>query len=185
MVPNEELVETIDSSDEWIRCRVGHRDPALGRPEETVPTMSIAARGKALADAGIAAAEHRRRDRRDRLALDADPGRRDRDRPQARHRQARRAFDISAGCAGFGYGLTLGQRTWSARARAEYVLVIGVERLSDLTDLDDRATAFLFGDGAGAVVVGPVRRAAASARSSGAPRATVRPISQDEDCATS
>lgn len=38
---------------------------------------------------------------------------------------------------------------------AEYVLVIGVERLSDLTDLEDRATAFLFGDGAGAVVVGP------------------------------
>ncbi|MYV70233.1 beta-ketoacyl-ACP synthase 3, partial [Streptomyces sp. SID2131] len=64
------------------------------------------------------------------------------------------AFDISAGCAGFGYGLTLA-KGMIVEGSAEYVLVIGVERLSDLTDLEDRATAFLFGDGAGAVVVGP------------------------------
>jgi 3-oxoacyl-[acyl-carrier-protein] synthase-3 len=64
------------------------------------------------------------------------------------------AFDISAGCAGFGYGLTLAKGL-VVEGSAEYVLVIGVERLSDLTDLEDRATAFLFGDGAGAVVVGP------------------------------
>ena len=64
------------------------------------------------------------------------------------------AFDISAGCAGFGYGLTLA-KGMVVEGSAQYVLVIGVERLSDLTDLEDRATAFLFGDGAGAVVVGP------------------------------
>lgn len=64
------------------------------------------------------------------------------------------AFDISAGCAGFGYGLTLAKGL-VVEGSAQYVLVIGVERLSDLTDLEDRATAFLFGDGAGAVVVGP------------------------------
>ena len=56
--------------------------------------------------------------------------------------------------AGFGYGLTLA-KGMIVEGSAEYVLVIGVERLSDLTDLEDRATAFLFGDGAGAVVVGP------------------------------
>ncbi len=64
------------------------------------------------------------------------------------------AFDISAGCAGFGYGLTLAKGLVT-EGSAEYVLVLGVERLSDLTDLEDRATAFLFGDGAGAVIVGP------------------------------
>jgi 3-oxoacyl-[acyl-carrier-protein] synthase-3 len=64
------------------------------------------------------------------------------------------AFDISAGCAGFGYALTLA-KGMVVEGSAEYVVVIGVERLSDLTDLEDRATAFLFGDGAGAVVVGP------------------------------
>ena len=55
---------------------------------------------------------------------------------------------------------------------AEHVLVIGVERLTDLTDLDDRGTAFIFADGAGAAVVGPSRRRRASARSSGAPTAS-------------
>jgi 3-oxoacyl-[acyl-carrier-protein] synthase-3 len=69
------------------------------------------------------------------------------------------AFDISAGCAGFGYGITLA-KGMVVEGSAEYVLVIGVERLSDLTDLEDRATAFLFGDGAGAVVVGPSKEPA-------------------------
>jgi 3-oxoacyl-[acyl-carrier-protein] synthase-3 len=64
------------------------------------------------------------------------------------------AFDISAGCAGFTYGLTLA-KSMVVDGTARHVLVIGVERLSDLTDKEDRATAFLFGDGAGAVIVGP------------------------------
>jgi 3-oxoacyl-[acyl-carrier-protein] synthase-3 len=64
------------------------------------------------------------------------------------------AFDINAGCAGFGYGLTLA-KSLVVEGSAEYVLVVGAERLSDLTDLTDRSTAFLFGDGAGAVIVGP------------------------------
>jgi 3-oxoacyl-[acyl-carrier-protein] synthase-3 len=64
------------------------------------------------------------------------------------------AFDISAGCAGFTYGVALA-KGMVVEGSAEHVLVIGVERLSDLTDKEDRATAFLFGDGAGAVVIGP------------------------------
>jgi 3-oxoacyl-[acyl-carrier-protein] synthase-3 len=64
------------------------------------------------------------------------------------------AFDISAACAGFCHGVALASdmiRGGSAR----HVLVIGVERLSDITDVNDRGTAFIFADGAGAVVVGP------------------------------
>jgi 3-oxoacyl-[acyl-carrier-protein] synthase III len=64
------------------------------------------------------------------------------------------AFDISAACAGFCHGLALASdlvRSGSAR----HAVVIGVERLSDITDLTDRGTAFIFADGAGAVVVGP------------------------------
>lgn len=64
------------------------------------------------------------------------------------------AFDISAACAGFGYGLGLADGMVRGGS-AEYVLVIGVERLSDLTDQSDRSTAFIFGDGAGAAIVGP------------------------------
>ena len=113
-----------------------HRDPALGRrPRRPSPMMSVEASRKAIADAGIDAGRSTRR-RRDRLALQADPGRRDRDRPQARHRQGA-AFDISAGCAGFCYGLTLA-KDMVRGGSAKHVLVIGVERLSDLTDLEDR-----------------------------------------------
>ena len=64
------------------------------------------------------------------------------------------AFDISAACAGFCYGIELAQ-SMVRGGSATHVLVIGVERLSDLTDHTDRSTAFLFGDGAGAAVVGP------------------------------
>jgi len=64
------------------------------------------------------------------------------------------AFDISAACAGYCHGISLANdmvRGGSAR----FVLVIGVEKLTDFTDVTDRGTAFIFADGAGAAVVGP------------------------------
>jgi 3-oxoacyl-[acyl-carrier-protein] synthase-3 len=64
------------------------------------------------------------------------------------------AFDISAACAGFCHGVALASDMVRAGS-AKYVLVVGVERLSDITDPTDRGTAFIFADGAGAVVVGP------------------------------
>ncbi|MEU9639851.1 ketoacyl-ACP synthase III [Streptomyces tendae] len=158
VVPNEVILEKIDSSDEWIRSRSGIETRHWAGPEETVAAMSVEASGKALADAGVDASQigavvvstvsHFSQtpaiatEIADRLGTD---------------RAA--AFDISAGCAGFGYGLTLA-KGMVVEGSAEYVLVIGVERLSDLTDLEDRATAFLFGDGAGAVVVGPSKEPA-------------------------
>ena len=64
------------------------------------------------------------------------------------------AFDISAACAGFCHGLALADQMVRGGG-AGHVLVIGVERLSDLTDSTDRGTAFIFADGAGAAIVGP------------------------------
>ncbi len=64
------------------------------------------------------------------------------------------AFDVSAACAGFCHGVALASDMVRA-GTARYVLVIGVERLSDQLDLTDRGTAFIFADGAGAVLVGP------------------------------
>lgn len=153
VVPNEVILEHIESSDEWIRSRSGIVSRHWASPEETVAEMSIAAAGKALADAGITAEQiggvivatvsHFKQT----PAVATDIAHRIGAGKPA-------AFDISAGCAGFGYGLTLG-KSLVVEGSAKYVLVIGVERLSDLTDKEDRATAFLFGDGAGAVVVGP------------------------------
>jgi 3-oxoacyl-[acyl-carrier-protein] synthase III len=153
VVPNEVILEHIDSSDEWIRSRSGIATRHWAGPEETVAEMSIAAAGKAIAAAGIdaeqidgvivATVSHFKQtpaiatEIAHRIGA-GDPA----------------AFDISAACAGFAYGLTIA-KGMVTEGSAKYVLVIGVERLSDLTDLEDRATAFLFGDGAGAVVVGP------------------------------
>jgi 3-oxoacyl-[acyl-carrier-protein] synthase III len=153
VVPNEVVLEKIDSSDEWIRSRSGIETRHWANDEETVSVMATEAAGKAIAAAGIDAARvgavvvstvsHFAQtpaiatEIADKLGTDKAA-----------------AFDISAGCAGFGYGLTLAKGL-VVEGSAEYVVVIGVERLSDLTDHHDRATAFLFGDGAGAVVVGP------------------------------
>ncbi|MER7495416.1 ketoacyl-ACP synthase III [Streptomyces pharetrae] len=153
VVPNEVILETIDSSDEWIRSRSGIQTRHWANDEETVAAMSIEASGKAIADAGITAEQVG--------AVIVSTVTHFKQTPAVATEIADKlgtnraaAFDISAGCAGFGYGLTLA-KGMIVEGSAEYVLVIGVERLSDLTDLEDRATAFLFGDGAGAVVVGP------------------------------
>ncbi|MBZ9638440.1 ketoacyl-ACP synthase III [Streptomyces sp. PSKA30] len=153
VVPNEVILEKIDSSDEWIRSRSGIETRHWANAEETVAAMSVEASGKAIADAGIAAEQIG--------AVIVSTVTHFKQTPAVATEIADKlgtakaaAFDISAGCAGFGYGLTLA-KGMIAEGSAEYVLVIGVERLSDLTDLEDRATAFLFGDGAGAVVVGP------------------------------
>ncbi|CAL9585844.1 3-oxoacyl-[acyl-carrier-protein] synthase 3 [Streptomyces sp. enrichment culture] len=153
VVPNEVILEKIDSSDEWIRSRSGIQTRHWANDEETVAAMSVEASGKAIADAGITAEQIG--------AVVVSTVSHFKQTPAVATEIADKlgtnkaaAFDISAGCAGFGYGLTLA-KGMVVEGSAEYVLVIGVERLSDLTDLEDRATAFLFGDGAGAVVVGP------------------------------
>ncbi len=153
VVPNEEILKHIDSSDEWIRSRSGISTRHWAGPEETVAVMSVEAAGKAIANAGI--------DADDIGAVLVATVSHFKQTPAVATEIAHRigagkpaAFDISAGCAGFTYGLSLA-KGMIVDGSAKYVLVIGVERLSDLTDLEDRATAFLFGDGAGAVVVGP------------------------------
>ncbi|MFD7505095.1 ketoacyl-ACP synthase III [Streptomyces sp. NPDC059850] len=158
VVPNEEILKHIDSSDEWIRTRSGIATRHWAGPDESVAQMSVEAGGKAIADAGltpeqiggvvVSTVSHFKQTPAvateiAHLLGTGNPA----------------AFDISAGCAGFGYGLTVA-KGMVTDGTAEYVLVIGVERLSDLTDLEDRATAFLFGDGAGAVVVGPSKEPA-------------------------
>ncbi|MQS12088.1 ketoacyl-ACP synthase III [Streptomyces kaniharaensis] len=153
VIPNAEVLEWIDSSDEWIRTRSGIAERRWAGPEETVAEMSVQAAGKAIAQAGIApdqiggvivaTVSHLKQtpaiatEIAQRLGCGTAP-----------------AFDISAACAGFGYGLGLADGMIRG-GNAEYVLVIGVERLSDLTDQSDRSTAFIFGDGAGAAIVGP------------------------------
>ena len=153
VVPNSELVEAIDSSDEWIQQRSGIKARRWAGPEESVQMMSVAASRQALERAGIdarqidcvvvATVSHMLQTPAVATAIAHELG-----TDQAA------AFDISAACAGFCHGVALAADMVRGGS-AGHVLVIGVERLSDLTDVGDRGTAFIFADGAGAVVVGP------------------------------
>jgi 3-oxoacyl-[acyl-carrier-protein] synthase-3 len=153
VIPNAEIVERIDSSDEWIQQRSGIKQRRWATPEETVQMMSVAASRKALEHAGLDAAQidavvvatvsHMLQTPAVATAIAHELG-----------TDKAAAFDISAACAGFCHGIALGSDMVRAGS-AKRVLVIGVERLSDLTDVGDRSTAFIFADGAGAAVVGP------------------------------
>ncbi|GAB3436739.1 beta-ketoacyl-ACP synthase III [Flindersiella endophytica] len=153
VVTNEEICTYIDSSDEWIRTRSGIQTRRWAGDEETLQAMAAAASSKALADAGVspdqigtvllASVSHLLQTPALAPAVATDIG-----------AGGAAALDINAGCAAFCYGLELA-RSMVVGGTPGYVLVVGVERLSDLTDLSDRSTAFLFGDGAGAAVVGP------------------------------
>jgi 3-oxoacyl-[acyl-carrier-protein] synthase III len=153
VVPNAEVVDAIDSSDEWIQQRSGIKSRRWATPEETITMMSVEASRRALAHAGIEAAQvdavivatvsHMFQTPAVATMIAHELGT---NRPAA--------FDISAACAGFCHGVALGSDMVRGGS-AKHVLVIGVERLSDITDVTDRGTAFIFADGAGAAVVGP------------------------------
>jgi len=151
-VPNSEIVARIDSTDEWIVQRTGIESRRFAGDDETVITMAKAACEMALQRAHLTIKDI------DTVILStisypfqapsaATELINELGNPKAA------AFDISAACAGFCYGIGLASdlvRSGTSRN----VLVIGVEKLSDYTDPDDRATAFIFADGAGAVIIG-------------------------------
>lgn len=153
VVPNSEIVDLIDSSDEWIRTRSGIVSRRWAGEGEQVPDMSVAAAGKAIAAAGItpeqigatvvSTVSHPLQTPSSAVEIT--------DRLGATNSAA---FDISAACAGFCHGVSLGSDMIRGGS-AEYVLVIGVERLTDFTDKHDRTSSFIFADGAGAVIIGP------------------------------
>ena len=153
VVPNSELVEAIDSSDEWIQQRSGIKERRFAGPGESIQMMSVAASRQAMERAGIEAAQidcvivatvsHMLQTPAIATAIAHELG-----------TDKAPAFDISAACAGFCHGLALGSDMVRGGS-AKHVLVIGVERLTDITSLNDRGTAFIFADGAGAAVIGP------------------------------
>src|SRR6516162_8781193 len=154
VVTNDDLAATIDTTDEWIRSRVGIASRRIAGPDETLADMAAAAGGKALAASGLPASDidlvivatctpetpipNVAATVATRLGI-AAPG----------------AYDLNAACAGFCYAL--GTASDAVRAgSSRNVLVIGAEKLSQWVDWTDRSTCIIFADGAGAAVVGPV-----------------------------
>lgn len=153
IVTNEEICERIDSSDEWIRERSGISSRRWAAPDESVVDMSLAAAGKAIAQAGITPEQVGCVI----VATVTHPLQTPSAAADVAHRLGATdaaSFDVSAACAGFCYGVGMANDMVRGGS-AEYVVVIGCEKLSDFTDFYDRSTAFIFGDGAGAVVIGP------------------------------
>ena len=153
VVDNAEICTFIDSTDEWIRTRSGVIERRWASPDETIQMMSVAAARKALERSDVEPAQidtvivstvtHLHQTPAIATAIAAELG-----------ATGAAAFDISAACAGFCYGTAMAD-SFVRSGTSKYVLIIGVERLSDMTDKHDRSTAFLFADGAGAAVVGP------------------------------
>jgi 3-oxoacyl-[acyl-carrier-protein] synthase-3 len=151
VVTNDDLARMVDTSDEWIRDRVGIVTRRIA-DNETVADMAAAAAGKALAASGLTAADID-------LVVVATCTSVDRS-PNVACRVAAKlginapgAYDINTACSGFSYAL--GTVDHAIRAGASRnAIVIGAEKLSDFTDWTDRSTCIIFADGAGAAVVG-------------------------------
>ena len=152
VVPNDAFAEWLDTSDEWIVARTGIRRRRFAAPGQTTSDLAYEAAVRALAQAEMDAADL------DAIILaTATP---DNTFPSTATRvQARLgmrrgfAFDVQAVCAGFIYALsTADAMIRSGQART--VMVIGAETFSRILDWHDRTTCVLFGDGAGAVILG-------------------------------
>lgn len=153
ILSNAELSRSVDTSDEWIRTRCGIRERRIAAPGEATSDMGVHAARRALADAGLQPADI------DLLIVATITP----DMPmpataciiQQKLGVPTNAacFDLNAACTGFLYALDTAC-AMLASGRYRHALVIGVEKLSAIVDWKDRTTCVLFGDGAGAVIVG-------------------------------
>src|SRR5215213_1022075 len=153
VVTNDDLAKIVDTNDAWIRDRVGIAERRVA-DQETVADMATIAAEKALAGSGLTAADID-------MVVVATCSSVDRC-PNVATRVAARlgitapaAMDLNTACSGFSYALGTADHAIRAGA-SRNAIVIGAEKLSDLTDWTDRTTAVLFGDGAGAAVVSAV-----------------------------
>lgn len=156
VLTNQDLERMVETSDQWIRERTGIIERRVAAPEENVATMGEAAARQALANAGI--------DWEQLHYIIVGTNTQDYMFPATAiriqhalgldHKVA--AFDLQAGCSGFNYALHIADSL--LRTNGGYALVIGTDTNTRMLDFTDRSTCVLFGDGAGAVVVGPTTR---------------------------
>ncbi len=154
ILSNHDLEKIVETSDEWILQRTGIRERHLLEPDAPALELAVVAAERAIARAGLAAADID-------LVIAATITPDFLTPSMACQVQARvgvpgtPAFDINAACSGFLYSLDMA-RQYVATGAARHVLVVAVEGLSRVTDWEDRKTCVLFGDGAGAAVIGRV-----------------------------
>lgn len=153
VLTNDDLSKVVETSDEWIRTRSGIRERRIAAPDEATSDMGAEAGRRALENAGVPASEI------DLLIVATVTP--DLPMPAAacliQHKlgvpSTAACFDVNAACSGFLYALDTACAMLSS-GRYRKALVIGVEKLSSVVDWQDRTTCVLFGDGAGATVIG-------------------------------
>jgi len=152
VVTNDEICQTIDSSDEWIYSRTGIKTRRFAARDESAASMAIEAARQAIASTaltpadidGVIVATSTHFLQTPPCAPEVATGLGANGIP---------AFDIGAGCAGFGYALGVAADMIRGGSAAT-MLVVGTEKLSPTVDMQDRTNCFIFADGAAAVVVG-------------------------------
>lgn len=151
VLTNADLAALVDTSDEWITSRVGIRTRHIAGPDEPVDELAAHAAAKALAAAGLAPGDID-------LVLVATSTAVDRSPNMAARVAARlgipspAAMDLNVVCAGFTHALATADHAVRAGGSTR-ALVVGADKMSEVTDWTDRTTCVLVGDGAGAAVV--------------------------------
>ncbi|MGG3738275.1 beta-ketoacyl-ACP synthase III [Aeribacillus pallidus] len=154
VLTNHDLEKMMDTSDEWIRTRTGIEERRIADDSMDTSDLGFEAAKKAIENAGISPEEIDLI-----LVATVTP-----DQPfptvacmlqERLGAKKAAAMDISAACSGFMYGVATAKQFIESGAY-KYVLIVGVEKLSKILNWKDRNTAVLFGDGAGAAVMGPV-----------------------------
>ena len=154
VVTNKDMEKLVETSDEWITTRTGIRQRHMAAEGQTTSDMATEAAKKALQKAGLKASDL------DLIIVATITP----DMPTpatACFVQSKlgalqaAAFDVSAACSGFVYGLTVA-KAFVESGTYKHILLIGAEKLTAFIDWKDRGTCVLFGDGAGAVIIGPV-----------------------------
>ncbi len=156
VITNDDLAARMETSDDWIASRTGIRARRIVEPGVLTSDLALAAANNALADAGLAGSDL------DLIIIASStpdyPGSFPSTATVVQDRLGAKqaaAFDLGAVCAGFAYALHVAAQMVATGANRR-VLVIGAETFSRLLNWDDRSTAVLFGDGAGAAIIGEV-----------------------------
>jgi 3-oxoacyl-[acyl-carrier-protein] synthase-3 len=156
VLSNKDLEILVNTNNDWILERTGIAERRIAAPEETSVTMAVAAARQAIDAAGIAPQDLSYIILGTITPPHFFPAGAIQVQEALGANGVLAAFDLQAGCTGFNYALYVAERLVGPEGK--YALVIGSDTNSRLTDWTDRSTCVLFGDGAGAVVVGPVEK---------------------------
>ncbi|MDD9379898.1 ketoacyl-ACP synthase III [Streptomyces sp. ZAF1911] len=152
VITNEDLAAMVDTNDEWIRSRVGIKTRHMAGPDEPVDELAYQAAGKALASAGLTPDDIDLVLVATSTAIDRSPNMAARVAAKLGMGSSPAVMDINVVCSGFTHALATADHAIRAGA-ATRALVIGADKMTEITDWSDRTTCVLTGDGAGAAVV--------------------------------